>query len=316
MKPFKTIEEQIATLKIRGLSITNESKTAKYLLSNNYYNIINGYSKFFQHPGTDTYIDGVTFDEVSSLYTFDKDVKRAILQAILEAEHHIKSITAHRFAEAYPGQKYAYLNTNSYADNKILDVGFIVSKLSKIINTNKRYRGNSIHHYAHTHSDVPIWVLTDYLEFGDLRTIIENLPNSLQNEIARDLVSFISTNVPDFNDVFPPETLISFLKNINEVRNKCAHNNRLLNFKCRSNSTFWETIHNEEILMGDDSRKTVYSTIISLQCFISNAEFNILWNTLRKKVIKLERKLPSIDINVINRSLGFPDDWHRNEPRV
>ena len=214
MKPFKTIEEQIATLKIRGLSITDESKAAKYLLSNNYYNIINGYSKFFQHPGTDTYIDGVTFDEVSSLYTFDKDVKRTILQAILEAEHHIKSITAHRFAEAYPSQKYAYLNTNSYADNKILDVGFIVSKLSKIINTNKRYRGNSIHHYAHTHSDVPIWVLTDYLEFGDLRTIIENLPNSLQNEIARDLVSFISTNVPDFNDVFPPETLISFLKNI------------------------------------------------------------------------------------------------------
>ena len=119
MKPFKTIEEQIATLKIRGLSITDESKAAKYLLSNNYYNIINGYSKFFQHPGTDTYIDSVTFDEVSSLYTFDKDVKRAILQAILEAEHHIKSITAHRFAEAYPSQKYAYLNTNSYADNKI-----------------------------------------------------------------------------------------------------------------------------------------------------------------------------------------------------
>ena len=140
MKPFKTIEEQIATLKSRGLSITDESKAAKYLLSNNYYNIINGYSKFFQHPGTDIYIDGVTFDEVSSLYTFDKDVKRAILQAILEAEHHIKSITAHRFAEAYPSQKYAYLNTNSYADNKILDVGFIVSKLSKIINTNKLYK--------------------------------------------------------------------------------------------------------------------------------------------------------------------------------
>ncbi|CAG5941613.1 Abortive infection bacteriophage resistance protein [Streptococcus pneumoniae] len=84
MKPFKTIEEQIATLKIRGLSITDESKAAKYLLSNNYYNIINGYSKFFQHPGTDTYIDGVTFDEVSSLYTFDKDENEPFCKLFLK----------------------------------------------------------------------------------------------------------------------------------------------------------------------------------------------------------------------------------------
>lgn len=315
MKTFKTIEEQIVILKDRGLIIRDESKAAKYLLSNNYYNIINGYSKFFQLPNTDTYIDGVTFNEVSTLYIFDKGVKQAILQAILEAEHHIKSITAHIFSKTYPNQRYAYLNTNSYANNKILDVGFIVSKLSKIINKNKKYSGTSIYHYARTHSDVPIWVLTDYLDFGDLRMIIENLPTSLQNDIARELASFIKSNVPDFNNVFPPETLISFLKNINEVRNKCAHNNRLLNFKCRSNSTFWEIIHNEEILMGDDSRKTVYSTIISLQCFISGAKFSILLDTLRKKVKKLEEKLHSIDINVINQSLGFPDDWHNTPPR-
>ena len=315
MKTFKTIEEQIVILKDRGLLIRDEPKAAKYLLSNNYYNIINGYSKFFQHPDTDAYIEGVTFDEVATLYIFDKDVKRAILQAILEAEHHIKSITAHIFSKTYPDQRYAYLNTNSYDNSKILDVGYIVSKLSKIINKNKKYSGNSIHHYARTHSDVPIWVLTDYLEFGDLRMIIENLPNSIQNDIARELTSFIKSNIPDFDNVFPPETLISFLKNINEVRNKCAHNNRLLNFKCRSNSTFWGIIHNEEILMGDDSRKTVYSTIISLQCFISGAKFNSLWNTLRKKIIKLDAKIPSLDINIINRSLGFPDDWHENPAR-
>ena len=315
MKPFTRIEEQIKILKQRGLIINDEPKTAKYLLSKNYYNIINGYSKFFQHSGTDTYFGGVTFDEIASLYSFDKSVKRAILQAILEAEHHIKSITAHRFSETYPDQKYAYLNTNSYADNQIFDVGFIVSKLSKIVNKNKRFKGNPIYHYSHTHSDVPIWVLTDYLDFGDLRTIIENLPPQLQNKIARDLVSFIKTNIPDFDGVFPPETLISFLKNINEVRNKCAHNNRLLNFKCRSNSTLWKTIHNETTLTGDDSRKTVYSTIISLQCFISKASFNILWNTLRKKVIKLDRKIPSLNINIVNRSLGFPDDWHKTPAR-
>lgn len=315
LKPFKNIEQQLDILKDRDLVITNRERTLKYLLSNNYYNIINGYSKLFQVPGSDNYINNVTFDEVASLYTFDKDIKRAILQSILEAEHHIKSITAHRFAESYQNQQYAYLDTKNYDNDKILDVGYIISKLSKIVNYNKNRRGTSINHYYTNHKDVPIWVLTDYLEFGDTRHIIENLPTSLQNKIAKDLVSFIKTNNPNFTGVFHPETMISFLKNINQTRNVCAHNNRLLNYNCSANSVYFAPIHDDFNLQDDDSRKTVYSTVVSLQCFISAEEFNRLWNTLRKKVRKLENKIKSVDINIINATLGFPDDWHRNEPR-
>ena len=237
------------------------------------------------------------------------------MQSILEAEHHIKSITAHRFAEAYQNQQYAYLNTKNYDNDKILDVGYIISRLSKIVNYNKSKRGTSINHYYTNHKDVPIWVLTDYLEFGDTRNIIKNLPTSLQNKIAKDLVSFLKTNNPDFTGVFPPETMISFLKNINQTRNVCAHNNRLLNYNCTANSVYFAPIHDDFNLQDDDSRKSVYSTVISLQCFISGEEFNRLWNTLRKKVRKLENKLKSVDINIINATLGFPNNWHRKEPR-
>ena len=189
MKPFKNLDEQLDILTDRGLIITNRERTRKYLLSNNYYNIINGYSKFFQQNGTDDYIEGVTFDEVASLYTFDKDIKRAVLQSILEAEHHIKSIVAHRFAEAYEDKKYAYLDTQSYDNNKILEVGDIISKFSKIIKNKKNKCETSIYHYFHNHGDVPIWVLTDYLEFGITRRFISNLPTRVQNNIAKDMVT-------------------------------------------------------------------------------------------------------------------------------
>ena len=39
-KEFKTLEQQIEILKNRGMTIKDEDKTKKYLLSNNYYNII------------------------------------------------------------------------------------------------------------------------------------------------------------------------------------------------------------------------------------------------------------------------------------
>lgn len=313
MKPFNSIEQQIELLISRGLEIKDVPKAQKYLLSNNYYNIVNGYGKFFQ-LNSDTFITGATFDELSTLYSFDKDIKRSVLQAILTAEHHIKSIMAYRFAEANSDLRYAYLNSGSFAEDKILEVGVIISKLSRIINFNKKFRGNSINHYVTNHDDVPIWVITDFLEFGDLRMIIENLPTRVQNKIARDLVSFIKTSDPEYNSVFPPETMVSFLKNINQVRNVCAHNNRLLNYNCHANSVYFAPIHDGTNLQDDNSRKTVYATIASLQCFISHEEFVILWNSIRKKVKKLENKLTSIDVNAVNQSLGFPNDWHLQDP--
>lgn len=314
MKPFKTLDEQITILENRGLTINDKEKVKKYLLSNAYYTIINGYSKFFQ-TSTDRYITGATFDEIASLYSFEKDIKRSILQAILDSEHHIKSILAHRFSEKYTGIRYAYLNNACYDDSKILEVGRIISQLSNIINSNKNRRGNnSIKHYVKQYNDVPIWVLNNYLEFGHIRNIIENCPTTLQNSIAKDLSDFIKTNNPDFHGVFEPETMISFLKNINQTRNVCAHNKRLLNHICYANSVHFPAIHDAFQLQDDDSRKTVYSTVVSLQCFISHPEFISLWNALRKRIIKLSNKLKSIDINIINSSLGFPNDWHLEPP--
>lgn len=70
-KPFLTVDEQIQLLKHRGLEIPDESTAAKMLLSSNYYNIVNGYSKFFPMDG-DTYTNGTTLVRMSlgmSFYT-------------------------------------------------------------------------------------------------------------------------------------------------------------------------------------------------------------------------------------------------------
>ncbi|WP_245191610.1 Abi family protein [Lactobacillus johnsonii] len=71
MKEFKTIDEQIEILKDRGLIFKDTNIARRYLLTNNYYNIINGYGKCFQ-VSVDTFIKGTKFDEVRNLYFFDK----------------------------------------------------------------------------------------------------------------------------------------------------------------------------------------------------------------------------------------------------
>lgn len=51
LKNFKTIDEQIQILLERGLIINDIEKAKLYLLSQNYYNIINGYASYFPRDG-------------------------------------------------------------------------------------------------------------------------------------------------------------------------------------------------------------------------------------------------------------------------
>ena len=131
----------------------------------------------------------------------------------------------------------------------------------------------------------------------------------MQNKIARDLTRFIIANNPDFHDVFSPKVMVSFIKNIHETRNICAHNNRLINFRCRSDTKFFTFLHSKYNFTHDDARNTVYSTFISMQCFISQTEYAKLHNTIRKRINSLANHLTSIDVNSILALLGFPNDW-------
>lgn len=307
-KPFRTLSEQIELLKSRDLVIIDEEQAKKLLLSNNYYNIINGYSKFFPRV-QEHYTNGTSFDEVIRLYTFDVELKQAFFKAVLAAEAHLKAIFAYHFAEAYHHIRYSYLDIACYDPNRVLDAVQTIHKLSGIINRQNNFSDSSIYHYVHAYGNVPIWVLVNYIDFGDLRYMIINSRKSIQNKVARDIMDFTKQNIPNIS-LFPPENMIDLLVNINELRNVCAHNNRMIGFKCHRDSRYWSELHDQYNLAQRSERRDVYSVYVSLQCFLSETEFSYLHNTIRKRMRTLNNGLQSIDMNHILHLLGFPYDWH------
>ena len=314
LKPFKTIDEQIALLKQRGLRIMDEPMAKKTLLGNNYYNIINGYSKYFPMQG-DNYIGGTTFDEVTHLYLFDGEIKQVFFRATLAAEAHLKSIFAHRFAEQFQTIPYPYLNIACYDAMKTLDVVTTIHKLSGIINRKRQDRASSICHYLTQYDNVPIWVLVNYLDFGDLRYMLENSQTRTQNSVAKDLMGFIQQHI-QVATTFPPEIMLAFLANINEVRNVCAHNNRLLGFRCRRDDKYWAPLHRPHNIPSNGNRRDAYSIYLALQCFLSSTEYSILHNTLRKRMNYVSLRLHSITLNDILKELGFPHDWNKTASKM
>lgn len=311
-KEFKALDEQIELLKKRGLSIPDERRAKRYLLTNNYYSIINGYGKYFQDR-PDHYLLGASFDEVINLYFFEEEIKKAVFNAILQIEHHVKSVVAYRFAEQHPNQNYAFLDPKSYnqQEQKLLLAYNTISKFSLVLKKSANSPNSSIHHYVSKYKGIPIWVLMDYLDFGSLYYFIRVLPDNVLNKVAADLVPFINENIPGTYPAveFTPEIMLKFLKNIHETRNICAHNNRLLDFKCRSDSPYYGPLHKKYDISRKDHRTSFYSTFISMQCFLSKTEFAVLNNSLRRKFLSLNKHMNTISINEFLAKMGFPKDW-------
>ncbi|MDA3849383.1 Abi family protein [Lactobacillus delbrueckii] len=311
-KEFKALDEQIELLKKRGLSIPDERRAKRYLLTNNYYSIINGYGKYFQDR-PDHYLSGASFDEVINLYFFEEEIKKAVFNAILQIEHHVKSVVAYRFAEQHPNQNYAFLDPKSYnqQEQKLLLAYNTISKFSLILKKSANSPNSSIHHYVSKYKGIPIWVLMDYLDFGSLYYFTRVLPDNVLNKVAADLVPFINENIPGTYPAveFTPEIMLKFLKNIHETRNICAHNNRLLDFKCRSDSPYYGPLHKKYDISRKDHRTSFYSTFISMQCFLSKTEFAVLNNSLRRKFLSLNKHMNTISINEVLAKMGFPKDW-------
>ncbi len=222
-------------------------------------------------------------------------------------------MVAYRFAEQHPNQNYAFLDPKSYnqQEQKLLLAYNTISKFSLILKKSANSPNSSIHHYVSKYKGIPIWVLMDYLDFGSLYYFTRVLPDNVLNKVAADLVPFINENIPGTYPAveFTPEIMLKFLKNIHETRNICAHNNRLLDFKCRSDSPYYGPLHKKYDISRKDHRTSFYSTFISMQCFLSKTEFAVLNNSLRRKFLSLNKHMNTISINEVLAKMGFPKDW-------
>ena len=105
---FKETQEQIEIQKARGLEISNDVTTQRIIESENYYKLFNGYKKPFLDPTKvdETYLPGTKFNEIYSLYLFDKELRNLFIRYILEIENNVKSVLAHEFSRKYGHDNY------------------------------------------------------------------------------------------------------------------------------------------------------------------------------------------------------------------
>ena len=73
VRPFKNVHEQLNILHNRGLKLTDYQNNKLYLMTNNYYSIINGYSRYFWQT-TNKYYPGTTSVSYTHLDVYKRQV--------------------------------------------------------------------------------------------------------------------------------------------------------------------------------------------------------------------------------------------------
>lgn len=107
-KSFHSFDELVQLLESRGVFIDDSTKTV--LKRESYYAVVNGYKDPFLDStattaaGEDRYLNGTHFSEIHLLFLLDRQIRMALLPALLIAETTLKTLTVHPSA---PGTRSA-----------------------------------------------------------------------------------------------------------------------------------------------------------------------------------------------------------------
>lgn len=305
-KKFKTNRQQIKILRNRGLVINKHgqgSKVIKILEKENYYSVINGYKKpFISNTCPETYITNCTFEELYSLFVFDRNVRLIYLKCILKIEHYIKTVLAYEFSRIYGNN--SYLNTANFNSSKGRQISKLIDKINE--ETNKSIgKSAEITHYIDTYGFIPLWVLTNILTIGEISHFYECLKPRDMNSVAR----HFALNQYD---------LALYLKNLTLARNLCAHDERFYDY--RFNSAIPVTRISNFRIFGIPSNssgfflygtKDVFSIAVIFTQFLSKKDIKEFISLIDKEFKKLSNALHVIHINEIKRIMGFGSNWKK-----
>ena len=211
VKQFKTLDEQIEIFRNKGLKINDEKYTKQVLLRENYF-FLNGYRHLFLKSSKDrTFIEGTTFEELYSLFLFDRSFRSILFKYLLVIENNLKSIMSYQLSKKYGYRESEYLrykNFNSDPD-KQKQLHDLLKKMKRQIAVNGSQH-SATQHYATNYGYIPLWISVKVLSFGIVSEMFQILKKEDQKEIAK---------IYNIDEV----SLSLYLPMLANYRNLCAH---------------------------------------------------------------------------------------------
>ncbi len=313
---YTTPEEQVRKLKSQNMIVLNEMYAKEQLHQCGYSNLIKSYRDPYTLVlnGKKIYRSGITFEQLQSLYTLDKNLRNAVMGAMLDLEEHVKEAAADVISSSFGVHQNEYLQFRNYRDKSKKKYRFslagILESMKKTIKTDK----NPIAHYSSIHEIVPPWILFKSVYFSTIVNFIHQFKPSEQEKMVKHLYDINNTEIPPTAlSELMTDTLFICL----EYRNLAAHGGRVYNYECENKLRFTE---------NPDSTLHGFSLLLLLLSFFKyKAPYEILEKALTSELNRHCNEFPE-DITYLGQILNVnitisanvwvtekSQKYHRNE---
>lgn len=307
-KPPLELDLLVTRLEDRGLAIPDKERARRYLRHIGYYRL-SPYTIPYQLGGPEhAFRVGKTFDDVLSLYVFDRALRLLVMDAIERIEVSMRAALSDHMATTY-------LDSHWYTDSSVFQDTKKQVNLLKIVQDTTRghlarqpetddgalVHRSALEHYLTTYGTpelLPSWLMVETLTFGQLRSVIENLKSRHDKKI-------IAANLG-----LPVPVMESWLRTYVRVRNVCAHHGRLWNVGLgvypiipKSRQISW--LEAEDAL-PTRSIKRLYPVLVSIQSVLDTVSPHSSWGQRLQKLVN--------DQPVIYRAgMGIPENWGEDQ---
>lgn len=299
-KVFKSLEEQISILREKGLVIANVEFAKNILFRENYF-FLSGYRHLFIEPGTRNFKKGTTFEEIYSLFLFDRKFRNIVFKNILIIENNYKSICSYILSRNYGYKEKDYLKASNFNNSRARSrqVNDLIKKMKRQIRINGNQH-TATNHYLLNYGYAPLWIVVKVLSFGIMSELFSILKPNDQKEISE----IYGIDVDTLEVYFP------LLAN---YRNLCAHEDILFDhFTQRVIPD--DSIHkclniqktNGEYIYG---KNDLFALVIILKRMLSSSEFKLFIDEVSSELDYLSTKFHTINICDVLDRMGFPDNY-------
>lgn len=287
LKPFKTYHEQVEHLKNEhGLIIYDETRAEFILSSTNYYRL-SAYGITYRDPSnSDRYKPGTTFDDIYRLYCFDSALRTILFPLIEEIEIQFRTRVAYQLGKEYGPEGYMDVSNFTPKVNPLTGIDYHTDAIDKFKAEVLRQQRLPcvIHHNNEYGGHFPVWAAIELFTFGMVSSFYSSMKKVDQKEVAA-----------TFNT--KPWYLNSWILSLVELRNICAHSNRIYFMKFKQSPA----LYNEHSQYSNSYR--LFPVLIVLKRLSSG---RTLWNTFAANLGSIMSAYSDV---VDLPCLGFPPEW-------
>ena len=301
-KTFKTLDQQINILKEKGLVINDIDFAKKVLFKENYF-FLSGYRYLFMTKYKEKkFNDGTTFDELYSVFLFDRHIRNLMFKNILIVENNIKSITSYQLSKKYGFKEKDYLNPDNFTKDPMREkqVYDVLGKMKRQIRVNGKQH-TATQHYMFNYGYIPMWILVKVLSFG----LISELYLILKNEDKEAISNFYEIDT---------EEMGTYLNLLSNFRNICAHEDILYDHRTQRLIRDTEFHYKLDIPKDEEGiykfgKNDLFAMVIILKQMLEKDEFIDFLRELEYEINLLDSRVNTVPLNSILNRIGFPDNW-------